>query len=115
MSSRLVLLLSAALLVPGCLPFPGDGLLLVTGVVTDTKGRLFEKCSVELLLPPGDRSVHLEKVSGEFRIRTTGPPRGGDYIVAISCQGARTSFRSAVIEIGGKTPTNLGRITLERE
>ncbi len=103
-----------ALLLAGCLPWPGDGILQVTGKVTDIKGRPFDKCGFELFYPSGGL-LHQEEIAGEFSIRVIGPPGRNEYVAEISCLGARTSFRSAPVEIGGEPPTNLGRITLERE
>lgn len=109
-----VLTLPTVLLIAGCMPIAADGVLEVTGVVADAQGRPFEKCSFELFHSAGGRSILRREINGEFGIHTVGPPRSQDYIVEISCQDARTRFRSAPVSIGGATPTNLGRIKLER-
>lgn len=114
---RYGVLATMALMVCACVPFfGGDGRLEVSGRVSDTNGKLFEKCRLELLDSDDGKSLSQFTrwdVPGEFTISSTGPPYRALYIVDVSCQGARTSFRSAPIKIGG-TPTQLGQITLER-
>lgn len=90
--------------------------------MTDAQGTAFSDCNLTLSLPrkssdPRYSSENLvsKKVSGEFEATMTGPPFRSTYLVGISCPGASTAIRSKPVEIGGRVPTDLGHIVLERE
>lgn len=110
---RLVIPGAIALMASACLPLAADGRLEIKGRVSDDNRKLFEKCRLELFSTGGPRVVYRE-IAGEFTFSSTGPPGRSSYVVEISCEGARTRYHSDPVEIGGKMPTDLGQIVLER-
>ena len=117
MIGKIIMSLVLAVAIGGCLPIVAEGSVSIKGRITDSEGKPFTQCRIELSSSVGDKIflVGIQDVGGEFdTLMIGGPPSGGGTFIAdVTCQGAKSSFRSAPLKIRGGQKADFGNIVLE--